>query len=235
MCYTSCSTRTSPHCRSPQDSAVRSSTNPHPLFTRSMQYHLVRSRSQSLAMGSRPADTSRSAGTSMAHTPGPKRIEMFDPQARYLLATSLRNSSTLGHCLDVTELDDLVMPGAMPVPVSRSGAPGKGKRRAPPVEVTKQELLGYCSFRFDTEQTAGTRDAEVVYWCVGRRSHFPVAPGGVRRTAIQRRITRRGEGTGWDGSQDGSRRVADPVAMSCRSRLRRGGWGWERCSLMRWR
>ncbi|RSH91021.1 hypothetical protein EHS25_010197 [Saitozyma podzolica] len=108
-----------------------------------------------------------SAGTSMAHTPGPKRIEMFDPQARYLLATSLPQSSSLdyGGDVTVTESDELAlaMPGAMPAPAPRSGALGKGKRRAPPVEVTREELLGYCGFRFDTEQTAGTRDAEVVY------------------------------------------------------------------------
>ena len=25
-------------------------------------------------------------------------------------------------------------------------------------------LMGYCSFRFDTEETLGSRDVEVVYW-----------------------------------------------------------------------
>lgn len=143
----------------------------------------------------------------MAHTPGPKRIEMFDPQARYLLATSLPDSSTLGHGGDITESDHLAMPGAMPSSAPRSGAQGKGKRRAPPVEVTREELLGYCGFRFDTEQTAGTRDAEVVYWCVGRgvgrRPHFPIAAGGLRKTTRQKRDHGRRDGLGrfgmgWD-------------------------------------
>jgi hypothetical protein len=143
----------------------------------------------------------------MAHTPGPKRIEMFDPQARDLLATSLPESSSLdyGGDVTVTETDELAlaMPGAMPAPAPRSGALGKGKRRAPPVEVTREELLGYCGFRFDTEQTAGTRDAEVVYWCVGRRPHFPIAAGGLRRTTRQKRDHGRRDGlgrfgTGWD-------------------------------------
>lgn len=57
------------------------------------------------------------AGTSMQHSKAEKWEEMFDPDARYLVA--------------------------------------RGK---------VGELLGFASFRFDTEETLGPRDAEVAYW-----------------------------------------------------------------------
>lgn len=63
----------------------------------------------------------------------PKREEMFDKDARYLVLTRQRES----------------MPGALP----RSTT-----------DIESSELLGYASFRFDTEETMGPKDVEVIYW-----------------------------------------------------------------------
>ncbi|CAK9781883.1 acyl-CoA N-acyltransferase [Cutaneotrichosporon oleaginosum] len=76
------------------------------------------------------------AGTSMAHDRAAKLAEMFDPDARYLLLARAGR-----------------MPGAMPR-VSR--------RRQEDVDVS-DELVGFASFRFDTEDTMGADDVEVVY------------------------------------------------------------------------
>jgi len=53
------------------------------------------------------------------------------------------------------------MPGALPT----------GKRKEDRVERGEGEVMGYVSFRFDTEETLGSRDAEVVYWYVPRSTH----------------------------------------------------------------
>lgn len=80
-------------------------------------------------------------GTSMAPDRKAKLAEMFDPDARYLLLTSVPR-----------------MPGAMP-----PTPPSRRRRREEEVDVS-EELVGFASFRFDTEDTMGTEDAEVVYW-----------------------------------------------------------------------
>ncbi|KAL1408190.1 hypothetical protein Q8F55_004995 [Vanrija albida] len=76
------------------------------------------------------------AHTSMAHAEGPKRAEMFHRDARYLVLTRQQP-----------------MPGALP--------PSPAARRR--VDISPDELLGFASFRFDTEETAGVEDAEVIY------------------------------------------------------------------------
>jgi hypothetical protein len=109
----------------------------------------------------------------MAYKPGPKRVEMFDPLTRFLLLTKSASQST-GHRNAGTsdaEEEGVAMPGAMPPPRRSSrftagAGKSKGKARAPLVEANREELLGYCSFRFDTEETMGTKDAEVIYWYV---------------------------------------------------------------------
>ncbi|WOO77559.1 N-alpha-acetyltransferase 40 [Vanrija pseudolonga] len=78
------------------------------------------------------------AGTSMEHEPLSKRAEMFDKDARYLVLTRTPSPP---------------MPGALP--------PTPGRRAR--VELLADELLGFASFRFDTEETCGAEDAEVIY------------------------------------------------------------------------
>jgi len=83
----------------------------------------------------------------MAHDPRGKREELFHPDARYLLL--LRSSPPS------PAQETLHMPGALPL----NKAKGKGKA----VDQVDGDLLGYCAFRFDAEETMGPRDAEVVY------------------------------------------------------------------------
>ena len=87
----------------------------------------------------------------MVYTKSSKPIELFDPSAFYLLL--LRSPSSTRS----PSSDTVPMPGALP-PNS------KGKGKALVGIDDPSELLGYCSFRFDTEETLGSQDAEVIYW-----------------------------------------------------------------------
>jgi hypothetical protein len=81
--------------------------------------------------------------SSLEYTESSKREELFDDTGRFLL---LRRGAARdeGRGID--------MPGALP-----------GKE----IELRDDgEVLGYVSFRFDTEETLGSRNAEVVYWYV---------------------------------------------------------------------
>jgi hypothetical protein len=81
--------------------------------------------------------------SSLEYTESSKREELFDDTGRFLL---LRRGSKIDGQSGVD------MPGALP-----------GKE----IELRDDgEVLGYVSFRFDTEETLGSRDAEVVYWYV---------------------------------------------------------------------
>jgi hypothetical protein len=81
--------------------------------------------------------------TSLEYTESSKREELFDETGRFLL---LRRGSK------VEGQGGVDMPGALPGRESEVRDDG--------------EVLGYVSFRFDTEETLGSRDAEVVYWYV---------------------------------------------------------------------
>jgi len=81
--------------------------------------------------------------TSLEYTESSKREELFDETGRFLLLR--RGSGADGHA-------GVDMPGALPGKDSEVRDDG--------------EVLGYVSFRFDTEETLGSRDAEVVYWYV---------------------------------------------------------------------
>lgn len=87
----------------------------------------------------------------MEHEEGEKRDEMFEASTRILLA--------------LREPDDdegNVHDGAGDVGASG----GKGSGPGGKVQIGER-LLGFCSFRFDTEETADDdRMAEVVYWHV---------------------------------------------------------------------
>ena len=81
--------------------------------------------------------------SSLEYTESSKREELFDETGRFLILR--RGSGTDGHV-------GVDMPGALPGKESEGSDDG--------------EVLGYVSFRFDTEETLGSRDAEVVYWYV---------------------------------------------------------------------
>ncbi|KAK1925781.1 acyl-CoA N-acyltransferase [Papiliotrema laurentii] len=89
------------------------------------------------------------AGSSVIYTESSKREELFDPSTRYLLLLQPSTHSSSS--------DTLAMPGALPSAQDRKG---KGKVS---VDFDQEDLVGYCSFRFDTEETLGSRDVEVVY------------------------------------------------------------------------
>jgi hypothetical protein len=78
-----------------------------------------------------------------------KRIELFDPLTRYILALNSQPPSR---------------------PKSASGGKKKGNSqtaksdRSGWLDLDPGDVLGYCSFRFDTEETLGLKDAEVIYW-----------------------------------------------------------------------
>jgi len=81
--------------------------------------------------------------SSLEYTESSKREELFDETGRFLLLR--RGSGAEGHA-------GVDMPGALPDKESQG--------------IDDGEVLGYVSFRFDTEETLGSRDAEVVYWYV---------------------------------------------------------------------
>jgi hypothetical protein len=82
----------------------------------------------------------------LEYTESSKREELFDESGRFLL---LRRGGMMDGYGGVD------MPGALP-----TASRGKG------LKLQDGQILGYVSFRFDTEETLGSRDAEVVYWYV---------------------------------------------------------------------
>lgn len=90
-----------------------------------------------------------SQGTTMEYEEPSKREELFDPLARFLLLLRPAPPSP--------STDTVPMPGALPRTSDR-----KGKQRE--VDFDDERLLGFASFRFDTEETLGSSDVEVIYW-----------------------------------------------------------------------
>lgn len=76
----------------------------------------------------------------MAHTKAGKVEEMFHPDARYLILYGGGR-----------------MPGALP-------SPKRGRGGGEEVDLGGEDVAGFASFRFDTEETMGNEDVEVVYW-----------------------------------------------------------------------
>lgn len=101
------------------------------------------------------SSASSSGGEGLSYTEGSKREELFDYTGRILLlARSITpDSSAAAAVAAPTEVVD--MPGAMPSSAASSALPPAA-----------EDVLGYVSFRFDTEETLGSRDAEVIYWYV---------------------------------------------------------------------
>ncbi|UOH80803.1 hypothetical protein LQV05_003462 [Cryptococcus neoformans] len=68
-----------------------------------------------------------------------KKEEMFDPTSRFLLAL-----------------------GETPMDTNDELAPRKQQKQQ--IDIQEHELLGFCEFRFDVEDTLSDKLAEVVYW-----------------------------------------------------------------------
>jgi hypothetical protein len=105
------------------------------------------------------------SSSTLSYTASSKREELFDETGRFLLLTRTDGSNT-------TDLDTgsgVDMPGGMPVS-RQEYRKGKGKAEhvnggsTGMVEGGDEGVLGYVSFRFDTEETLGPKDAEVIYW-----------------------------------------------------------------------
>nr|XP_031864304.1 uncharacterized protein CI109_000217 [Kwoniella shandongensis]KAA5531376.1 hypothetical protein CI109_000217 [Kwoniella shandongensis] len=133
------------------------------------------------------------ATSSFPYTESSKREELFEPTTRYLLLLSSQGDETINSSLNPSTSgsssrsgsseEKVIMPGALPSTttksesVSKSTSTGKGKGRSktkgegkgkgksdlPEIDFDLDQLLGFSSFRFDTEETLSTRDAEVVY------------------------------------------------------------------------
>lgn len=89
-----------------------------------------------------------------------KREEMFERTGRFILA--LRRSGGQSRSTG---------PPKRRESADRADHKGEGKDIEKSPRFTSDDLLGYCSFRFDTEETQSPRDAEVIYWCV---AHEPL-------------------------------------------------------------
>ncbi|WWD04996.1 hypothetical protein V865_003067 [Kwoniella europaea PYCC6329] len=83
--------------------------------------------------------------SSFPYTERSKREELFDQDARYIVLLSPPQS-----------LSSTSSPFV-------NGNNKKGKAKEPQVDFEYENLLGFCGFRFDTEETLSSRDAEVVY------------------------------------------------------------------------
>ena len=99
--------------------------------------------------------------------------------------------------------------------------PGMMQGEAVSVDIQDdRDLVGYCSFRFDTEETLGSRDAEVIYWC---GSDFlrdrTVKLIGIRSYELQLRGSARGIGLGKmlidEMGRIGRVRRMDKVMLTC--------------------
>lgn len=90
---------------------------------------------------------SRLEGTSATYTPTEKREELFDTSTRFLLLLQPISSNDVATA-------------------SKPALKGKKGAKTSPMNFNEEDLKGYCSFRFDTEETLGSSDVEVVYWCV---------------------------------------------------------------------
>ena len=149
-----------------------------------------------------------SAGTSMSYLPRTKRSELFHPHTRFLLLTRESGASEGDACPP--------MPGALPE--SRR----KGKAKASDFELDAESLLGFCSFRFDTESTADDDLVEVIYWSAEFQIPAPVAHRRLtplRSYELQLSPRARGKGSGkllMNTLEDiGRRRGMDKAMLTC--------------------
>jgi hypothetical protein len=88
--------------------------------------------------------------SSLGYTESSKREELFDETGRFILLHK-------GGDVKNAPREGVDMPG---------GLPSGGKGQVQDGGEISGDVVGYVSFRFDTEETLGSRDAEVVYWYV---------------------------------------------------------------------
>lgn len=86
----------------------------------------------------------RMDGSSLATPERQKREEMFETTTRFILALRRRPEE--------------------PLPSEANSEPSDQRISDGSVRFESDDLLGYCSFRFDTEETQKPKDAEVIYW-----------------------------------------------------------------------
>jgi hypothetical protein len=96
--------------------------------------------------------------SSLDYTESSKREELFDETGRFIL---LRKGAGDGSIEGEVGVD---MPGGLPSGTAEEGLEGGVGE--------SEEIVGYVSFRFDTEETLSSRDAELIYWYV---SYSPFA------------------------------------------------------------
>lgn len=113
------------------------------------------------------ADCVRAKGTDFDEDESSKREEMFEPTTRFLILlkhpTPNLNSSadTPASIEQESNVSESATGDSATIPKK------KKKKKTEKLEFGPEELLGYCSFRFDTEQTLDDdRQVEVIYWSV---------------------------------------------------------------------
>jgi GNAT superfamily N-acetyltransferase len=84
----------------------------------------------------------------MSYTERSKRLELCEFTTRFLFILSPPKT------------------GTFPPSHRREKDKGKEQVNSKTELEERSKLVGYCSFRFDTEETLGSRDAEVIYWFV---------------------------------------------------------------------
>jgi hypothetical protein len=90
--------------------------------------------------------------SSLDYTESSKREELFDETGRFILLRKGAGNES------VESEGGVDMPGALPSGTAQEGLEGGVGESG--------EIVGYVSFRFDTEETVSSRDAEVIYWYV---------------------------------------------------------------------
>jgi hypothetical protein len=128
----------------------------------------------------------------MTYTEESKREELFHEDTRYLIIDSGPSRPVASS--DADELEDVRQPISLSGGTtlgqkanvvnsqnrSRRKSNGKGKNKATSKETFdlggEESLLGYLSFRFDTEETLSDRDVEVIYWYVSQVATLRLFP-----------------------------------------------------------
>lgn len=118
----------------------------------------------------RGVDEIRAVGTDFDDDEKTKREEMFDPSTRFLLLLRPPHNAHLHTNLTSKANDEynsiaIEEVKVLPEATEKSGSKKK-KKKPPKLDFTSDQLIGYCSFRFDTEDTINERSVEVIYWYV---------------------------------------------------------------------
>ncbi|WRT67900.1 uncharacterized protein IL334_004874 [Kwoniella shivajii] len=105
--------------------------------------------------------------SSFPYTEQSKREELFDVDARYILLLSSQGPDQDPKKVDKLDpVDNLKTTTDTNTNIKAKGkgkGKGKGKETINEIDFSPKDLLGFCGFRFDTEETLTTRDAEVAY------------------------------------------------------------------------